>query len=653
MEWPSCENAARRVGGVSGICPRWRWAGAGLAFVFVLPLAIAGGALGAEPSRPSSEQLKLGLELFTREWKPNDPRCHGGDGLGPVYNETSCVACHGQGGPGGAGPAGMNVEIISLIGGDIVDVRSKWNFDIHGVNFNIRTIWNPFMHGVNYSGVVQVDIPGIRIQGGVVKGAVDLHVSKDHALGHFKNGFVVSANGTTVKAGEFDLRTDPGDGGLVLSCAEGSIKAKSFTLKPDDDALMRIHPGLIAAPSTVIHHFGVDPGYAQWRSHLKDQLPSPRGMNRGGLTICGGRIVATERNSPPLFGLGLIDALPDDVLIATAEQEPPEVRGRVSRMKSGRIGRFGWKAQTTNLREFVLGACANELGLEVPEHGQSFSPLAPAVRAKALDLSQDECDALVVYVQSLPAPVSLESSYSDAIEAGRKSFETIGCADCHRPRLGNIEGIYSDLLIHDMGPELVSVTMTPYYGPTQKVDVPASSSLADGSEWRTPPLWGYRDSGPYLHDGRAENLHGVVRAHGGQASESSARFFGLPLERRTQIEQFLNSMAAPPSAPPKAGTEREDHAATHHSVLGPSSSSPPTRKPTTPARTVAKPRADQERLAASRLKMAQSLEKMDKPQGALVFYREIVQDEPDTVAARTAAARIKALTGDDADGKDQ
>ena len=107
MKCPSGANTAKPVGLLKGICRRWRRAGAALAFI--VGLLVAGGAWGDEPSRPSREQLKLGLDLFTHEWQPNDPICHGGDGLGPVYNETSCVACHGQGGPGGAGPAGMNV----------------------------------------------------------------------------------------------------------------------------------------------------------------------------------------------------------------------------------------------------------------------------------------------------------------------------------------------------------------------------------------------------------------------------------------------------------------------------------------------------------------------------------------------------------------
>ena len=88
-------------------------------------------------------------------------------------------------------------------------------------------------------------------------------------------------------------------------------------------------------------------------------------------------------------------------------------------------------------------------------------------------------------------------------------------------------------------------------------------------------------------------------------------------------------------------------------MVGASSSSPTTGKTGQPVRRVAKSQAQQERLAASRLKLAESLEKMSKPEGALVFYREIVRDEPGTAAAQVAAARIKALAGPDGDQKDE
>src|SRR5438445_13040115 len=78
----------------------------------------AGPLTAAEPAEPktaSAEDLALGRKLFLREWLPNDPRSHGGDGLGPVFNDTSCVACHNLGGPGGGGPASKNVDVISVL----------------------------------------------------------------------------------------------------------------------------------------------------------------------------------------------------------------------------------------------------------------------------------------------------------------------------------------------------------------------------------------------------------------------------------------------------------------------------------------------------------------------------------------------------------
>jgi hypothetical protein len=170
--------------------------------------------------------------------------------------------------------------------------------------------------------------------------------------------------------------------------------------------------------------------------------------------------------------------------------------------------------------------------------------------------------------------------------------------------------------------------------------------MADGTEWRTPPLWGYRDSGPYLHDGRARNLVEAVRAHKGQASDSAARFLQLPYQRQSLIERFLKSLAAPAQAEPAVIADATEPLERRGSLLGPPASPPPAPGGSALTRAEAVARAEQQRVAASRLKLAESLEKMDKPQGALVFYREIVRDEPGTDAARIAAERIKALGGE-------
>jgi hypothetical protein len=170
--------------------------------------------------------------------------------------------------------------------------------------------------------------------------------------------------------------------------------------------------------------------------------------------------------------------------------------------------------------------------------------------------------------------------------------------------------------------------------------------MADGTEWRTPPLWGYRDSGPYLHDGRARNLVEAVRAHKGQARESAVRFLHSPHQRQSLIERFLKSLAAPAPAEPTVIADAKEPSERRGSLPRPPASPPPAPRGTALTRAEAVAPAKQERIAASRLKVAESLEKMDKPQGALVFYREIIRDEPDTDAARIARERINALGGE-------
>ena len=199
----------------------------------------------------------------------------------------------------------------------------------------------------------------------------------------------------------------------------------------------------------------------------------------------------------------------------------------------------------------------NELGLEAPGHHQADSPLDPAARAKglakahdklttelssvmhrnffdgrhdaspldsdpgskALDLTQAECDALTAYVASRPPPIAIEPTsprQSSVIADGKMIFHSIGCTVCHTQSLGEIQDIYSDLLLHDMGPDLSD--QGEYYN---DLDEPDSLSSAKVSEWRAPPLWGVRDTAPYLHDGRAATLQQAIVQHGGQAAESA------------------------------------------------------------------------------------------------------------------------------------
>src|SRR5262249_46485716 len=133
------------------------------------------------------------------------------------------------------------------------------------------------------------------------------------------------------------------------------------------------------------------------------------------------------------------------------------VRGRVARLKDGHIGRFGWKASVASLSEFTLQASSSELGLEVPGFARAAPPWKSDYKAPGLDLTSEQCDTLTRFVASLPRPVVRPADSPDqaaSIERGRELFARVGCDLCHIPKLGNVDGIYSDLLLHDMGTQI-------------------------------------------------------------------------------------------------------------------------------------------------------------------------------------------------------
>ncbi len=429
-----------------------------------------GGSLSlAAVSRRSEKSLSVGRELFERVWVKNDPRGHGGDGLGPVFNGQSCVGCHNLGGSGGAGAVDKNIEIATVTG--------------------------TLGEGMGYFYSFSMDFGAGRM--------------------------------------EYRMGADP----------EGQPRGRRHA---DATFLAGIHPGFRDANSTVLHHFGTDPAYHAWRG----AVPGRHG------TIL---IQSSERNPPALFGAGLIDAIPDEAIEAAARRKSPgaaQVKGRVSRLKDGRIGRFGWKAQTATLDDFVRSAAAGEMGLEVPARHQAADPRLPGVAATGLDMDESECDTLVDYVRGLPLPVAIKPANDrDAAQwkAGEATFKSIGCTACHMAKLGDVEGIYSDLLLHDMGPQLADTdAYNVFVGEPSQADglrvpdrVRTETGTASVREWRTAPLWGVRDAGPYLHDGRAATIAEAIRLHAGQGATAARRYAELSPRRKQQLEAFLSSLATP------------------------------------------------------------------------------------------------------------
>jgi CxxC motif-containing protein (DUF1111 family) len=265
----------------------------------------------------------------------------------------------------------------------------------------------------------------------------------------------------------------------------------------------------------------------------------------------------SERNTPALFGARLIDAVPDRDIIAQERREQLQgglapsgdddsTVGRAARLGGGRVGKFGWKAQTASLSDFVQAACANELGLGNPGQPQPRSLARPAYNPPGLDLTLEQCDQLTAFVASLPRTeerLPADSWQQDQAQTGRQLFVSIGCADCHTPNLGPVDGLYSDLLLHRMGQELVGGGS--YNDPPRPLpDFPSGDGPQPG-EWRTPPLWGVADSAPYLHDGRAGTLDDAIRQHGGQGSRSRDRYVKLSESERAALIAFLQTLHAP------------------------------------------------------------------------------------------------------------
>lgn len=264
----------------------------------------------------------------------------------------------------------------------------------------------------------------------------------------------------------------------------------------------------------------------------------------------------SERSTPALFGAGRIDSIPDKALLeAEARKYPnfPEIKGRVSRLKGGRIGKFGWKGQTASLADFVLAACANEVGLEVPGHHQASLVSAKDFDPKkiTLDLNANDCSQLTWFVAALPEPVI--HRVGDA-EWGFEVFKSIGCAACHTPSLGGVNRLYSDLLLHDLGDRMrafgggygTRVTSEVVDVASAKREDPAASGEAKPTEWRTTPLWGVASSAPYLHDGRAPTLNEAINFHGGEAELTRKRYAALSHVDRQAVLAFLHSLVAPP-----------------------------------------------------------------------------------------------------------
>ena len=249
------------------------------------------------------------------------------------------------------------------------------------------------------------------------------------------------------------------------------------------------------------------------------------------------------RTSAPLFGLGLVDAVPDAAILAMADpfdRNGDGISGRANLTSDGRVGRFGRKAVVASLRAFNDGAFHDEIGITsaaLPTEG-SFGGYAMPSRADQVadpEINEEALDLTDAFVRLLApvAPLELTKQARD----GRNLFARVNCTGCHVPTLktGNNPvaalryrevAAYSDLLLHDLGPALA--------------DICRPGALA--AEFRTQPLMGLRLLPHFMHDGRAHTVTEAIEAHGGEATGSRQQFGQLSDQERAALVAFLNSL---------------------------------------------------------------------------------------------------------------
>ena len=261
---------------------------------------------------------------------------------------------------------------------------------------------------------------------------------------------------------------------------------------------------------------------------------------------------------PANTGLGFINELPDSTILALSDPNdlngdgisgrpnwipsPPYSSLRPNSISNNGkyIGRFGKKAATYDLLQQTAKAYNQDIGvLSTYESmdtysGQSLDP----------EISNQTVLDVVFYLKTLKAPIARNQNDGDIL-SGKTIFINTGCAKCHTPELATgfspIAALsyktffpYTDLLLHDMGVGL---------------DDGYTEGTALSNEWRTPPLWGLglsknSQGGHYflLHDGRAGSIEEAIKQHGGEASQSNARFQQLSKDDVTKLIKFLESL---------------------------------------------------------------------------------------------------------------
>ena len=255
-----------------------------------------------------------------------------------------------------------------------------------------------------------------------------------------------------------------------------------------------------------------------------------------------------HRSSPPIFGFGLVEAIPDATILA--HEDPTDanhdgIRGHANRTVDGRIGRFGRKAAVATLFDFNAGAFPQEIGATTPlspvEETINGTPVPPDTDpAPDPEVSRVDIENVTAFTRFLAplAPPSIHSyQEQELVNRGQALFASLKCAVCHVPQMTTgphtVKALdrkpvklYSDLLLHDMGPALADICL----------------EQAQPSEFRTEMLMGLRFREHYLHNGTVKTIREAIERHDGEAQYSRDKFNALGDDDKKALLKFLGTL---------------------------------------------------------------------------------------------------------------
>jgi CxxC motif-containing protein (DUF1111 family) len=481
---------------------------------------------------------------------------------GRVHFETiGCAACHVPALDGPRGPVGAFSDLLLHdLGPELADgiVMGR----AQGTEFRTQPLWGiaavgPFLHDGRASTVDEA----IRLHGGEAAPSRDRYQALRPAARGQLLAFLDSLGGR-------EQHTDGLLPPTALLPEPGTPGGPTVAL--DDAARARFMRGRTLFDRDLTPAAGLGPvfnGDACRACHFDPVLggagPIDVNVMRHGATGAGGRFVPPAigtiahrhavapdvraedasaaaatvfemRQTPPLFGLGLVERIPAATILAHEDPDDTDgdgIRGRAHRLADGRLGRFGWQAQIPTLGDFARDAFASELGATVPHDATSaFGGLGDDDDVPDPEVRSADVADLVFFMEQL-GPLPRRPAAAAVERDGARLFAELGCAACHVPQLATADGtpvaLYSDLLLHDVRP-------------------PADAGIAEGGagvrDLRTPPLWGLGHTAPYMHDGRTATVRGAILRHAGEAEDARDRFGALDAEAQALLLAFLRSL---------------------------------------------------------------------------------------------------------------